>query len=118
MDDLISRQALYGEFNKLSKPFDGSDIWHLINAAPSIDAVPVRRGWWEWRERWENHPETRSCDLVDCGWDCSECGIELGEYLSKKTGQNIILDDDYATPKLACCPNCGCDMREVEHETD
>lgn len=48
MDDLISRQALYGEFNKLSKPFDGSDIWHLINAAPSIEATPVRRGRWKW----------------------------------------------------------------------
>ena len=77
---------------------------------PAADVAPVVHGRWEWRERWETHPETRSCDLIDCGWYCTECGIELGEYLSKKTGQHIILDDDSMKPKLACCPNCGARM--------
>lgn len=81
-----------------------------LDKVPAADVDPVRHGRWEWREEWESHPETHSCDLISCGWYCTECGIELGEYLSKKTGQHIILDDDCAKPKLANCPNCGAKM--------
>lgn len=78
---------------------------------PAADVVEVKRGRWEWREEWETHHETRSCDLISCGWYCSECGIELGDYLTKGTGQKVILDDDFCKPTLARCPNCGADMR-------
>lgn len=70
----------------------------------------VVHGRWEWREEWETHHETHSIDLISCGWYCTECGVELGEYLTEKTGQRIILDDDCCKPKLTRCPNCGAKM--------
>ena len=74
------------------------------------NVVEVVHGLWEWREEWETHPETHSCDLISCGWYCTECGIELGDYLTEKIGQHIILDDDFRKPKLTRCPKCGARM--------
>lgn len=84
----------------------------VIRRSPTIDPESLRpQGKWEWREEWEMHHETRSCDLISCGWYCTQCGIELGEYLTKETGVNIILDLDIRRPTLAVCPNCGAKMK-------
>ena len=82
-----------------------------IDRIPAADVALARQGKWEWREEWETHPETHSCDLISCGWYCTGCGIELGEYLTKATGRFVCLDDDYVKPKLNCCPNCGAKMK-------
>ena len=81
-----------------------------VKAEPAADVVPVQREKWEWREEWHSHPEKHSYDLLSCGWYCTGCGIELGEYLSKKTNHYICLDDDYCEPNLTFCPNCGAKM--------
>ena len=86
------------------------DAMCVLDSIPAADVVEVVHGLWEWREEWETHPETHSCDLISCGWYCTECGIELGDYLTKKIGQHIILDDDFRKPKLTRCPNCGARM--------
>ena len=90
-----------------------------IEGLSAADVAEVRHGRWEWKEEWETHPETHSCDLISCGWYCSNCGIELGEYLTEKTGRYVCLDDDYCEPTLRRCPNCGARMdKEAEQDAD
>ena len=79
--------------------------------APAADVVPVVRGEWEWQEEWETDPNTHACELQSYGWYCTNCGIELGKYLTKATGQRVDLDDDFSKPNLKHCPCCGADMR-------
>lgn len=89
--------------------------FRCMENTPTIDPESLRpQGEWEWREEWETHHETRSCDLISCGWYCTKCGIELGEYLTKGTGVNIILDIDIRKPTLAVCPNCGAKMKGAD----
>ena len=91
--------------------------WTEIAHMAAADVAEVRHGGWEWKEEWETHPETHRCDLISCGWYCSNCGIELGEYLTEKTGRYVCLDDDYCEPTLGICPNCGARMdQEAAHE--
>ena len=123
MDEYIEREALKEVVTNLrfGKHLDKDAALNLLDRAidnlPAADVVPVVHGRWEWREEWETHHETHSIDLISCGWYCTECGIELGEYLTEKTGQRIILDDDCCKPKLTRCPNCGAKMEvEVNHE--
>jgi hypothetical protein len=57
--------------------------------ADTIEAAPVRRGKWIIVDVFGEDP-----------YCCSECGNSVNVY-----GYHF-------------CPNCGADMREVEHETD
>lgn len=100
--------------NAIERSYWTEGAYERVERLPAADVVERKRGEWEWREQWETHHETRSCDLISCGWYCTECGIELGDYLTKGTGQNIILDLDICRPTLAVCPNCGADMRGAE----
>lgn len=118
MGDYISRNQVTESINKVSDAIGFETPAQAIEYAvqiicktPAADVRPVVRGEWEWREEWEQHPETHSCDLISCGWYCTRCGIELGDYLTKKLGQSVILDDDFRPPKLEFCPSCGADMR-------
>jgi len=107
-NDYLEREAVrLAIFNTRWRNFQDVDIaYDMVKSIAAADAAPVVHGQWAWREEWETHPETRSCDLISCGWYCTACGIELGEYLSKGTGQHICLDDDSVKPRLAACPHC------------
>lgn len=137
MAEYIEREALLGSIGLIQLHFvahgDNKSLYDIINEQPAADVYTeeevrdaytdgfsegmaqgmekaVVYGRWEWREEWETHHETHSVDLISCGWHCTECGIELGEYLTEKTGQHIILDDDCCKPELTICPNCGAKM--------
>ena len=74
---------------------------------PAADVVPVRHGRWEWHEEHSNSTTEHYVELESCGWHCSHCGIELGDYLTKRIGETIYLDDESRKPFLNRCPNCG-----------
>lgn len=67
----------------LSRIIEISDVVRIIEDAPTIGTVPVRRG------RWERQELAPSSCLF-----CSECG-----FPKKRGTWNF-------------CPNCGADMRE------
>ena len=72
----------------LSRIIEVSDVVRIIEDAPTVDAVPVRKGRWI-----ENY------DM----FKCSECGA---------TG---FFEEDYSKPyRCNFCPNCGADMREIK----
>ena len=65
----------------------------LIDVAPTVDAVPVRRG------KWIHRPE------IGWGstWICSMC--------DEKTVETVM-----GEPRYRFCPMCGADMRVVDDE--
>lgn len=96
---------------------DRTAIKHLIADFTAADVVPVRHGRWEWREEWNNSTTEHYTEPESCGWYCSHCGIELGDYLTKRTGETIYLDDESRKPFLNRCPNCGfiMDLEDEDH---
>ena len=101
MAEYIERKVALAAIRERCAPC-GEGI-EALKSVPAADVAPVRHEKWEWREDWHSH-------LLSCGWYCTGCGIELGEYLSKKTNHYICLDDDYCEPNLTFCPNCGAKM--------
>ena len=72
----------------LSRIIEVSDVVRIIEDAPTVDVVPVRKGRWI-----ENY------DM----FKCSECGA---------TG---FFEEDYSKPyRCNFCPDCGADMREAK----
>ena len=88
--------AMLGSLNAVYD-FTHRDVLNLINSAPTIDAEPVRHGWWI---------DMQEDDATEGMWRCSECGSD--RYF------------DIFTPEEAgCyyCPNCGAKMdEEVQHD--
>lgn len=99
-------------------PFFSDSLMEEIMAIPAADVAPVRHGQWEWHEEWSNSTTEHYAELESCGWYCSHCGIELGDYLTKRTGETIYLDDEHRKPFLNRCPNCGwiMDSEDEDHE--
>lgn len=107
MDDLISRSALM-EFahNRIGGVIDCNDIARF----PTIDAEPVRHGRLEFYEDWGPSTWLEPPDLNKAGWKCSNCGIDLGDYLTDCLGVNVYVDEEDKMPKIKSCPNCGAKM--------
>jgi hypothetical protein len=79
------------EWDKL----DGFDS--LVCDAPTVDAVEVVHGRWEWyTDRCEDL--FLGCD-DDYGWRCSKCKVPLDDE-----------DDPEVMPTFRYCPNCGAKM--------
>ena len=80
----------------LVNPLDSEDlefeIYNMIDAAPTVDAVPVRHG------EWKPHP-IKGCEE----WDvCSACGIGTHRRLVSDLGE-----EEYS---YSYCPWCGAKM--------
>lgn len=104
MKEYIEREALYNKLEGRYKFSNGAahKAYGLaiddVCDAPAADVVERKRG--EWIEEPCNH---KPCRLKSPEkWvinKCSACGYSNGRKKSN------------------FCPNCGADMREVEHET-
>ena len=81
-----------------------------VEETPTIDAVEVVHGRWEWYEDWGPSTWLEPPDLDKAGWKCSNCGIDLGDYLTDCLGVNVYVDEDDKMPKIKSCPNCGAKM--------
>lgn len=94
MSDLISRSGLLDAFNNLQpiefgRSIAGMVALRMVNAAPSVDAEPVRHAVWKIRT-----------DEYDCEYmECSACG---GVFYD---GENDTIDMLYNY-----CPECGAKM--------
>ena len=93
MSDLISREALLEVLRGLKpsgfeQSFAGQVAIRCIEAAPAVDAEPVRHGRWG---EYEFFPLSPSLN----GYPCSNCG----QHVDRKT---------------CYCPNCGAKMDEEE----
>ena len=79
-----------------------------INLMPTLTKEDVTNTteltWWEeWEEATPEHP--REC--VGGGWQCSNCDIDLGEYMTKHGGESCYFDRYEEKPTIAFCPSCG-----------
>lgn len=123
MDDLISRSELLKSYDiakmveydetgcgvdRIAIPVD------TIKKAPAIDAETVRHGRWEWYEDWGPSTWLEPPDLINAGWKCSTCGIDLGDYLTDCLGVNVYVDEEDKIPKIKSCPHCGTKMDAKE----
>ena len=98
MSDLINRTVLLKTYKnwlpQLKREKDEGDrrgvetCIAVLEDAPTVDAVPVRRGKWE------------------CGKPCSFCGED------RFKGLDADIWSDWEPP---FCPNCGADMREEQY---
>ena len=85
-----------------------------LDNIPAADVRPVVRGFLtETREPIEGHPTWYRKHLC-----CSECGVQIRLESWNEVrcfGAGTILREN-EMPKY--CPNCGADMREVDHGND
>lgn len=89
-------------------------VLSVIAGMKPIDAEPVRHGRWEWYEDWGPSTWLEPPDLNKAGWKCSNCGIDLGDYLTDCLGVNVYVDEEDKMPKIKSCPHCGAKMDAKE----
>lgn len=89
----------------------------ILNQFPTADVAPVVHGRWEWHEEWRESSPDSPAECQNAGWECSECKIDLSEYLSETLGETVYCDDPDRYPTINRCPNCGARMdKEADHE--
>lgn len=82
------------------------DLWcELVRRQPTIEAVPVVQGNWEWFEEWMPSTTENLRECEDCGWRCSQCKTTLEDMVGG------YWDNPDEQPKISFCPNCGADMK-------
>ena len=67
-------------------------------------------GRWEWYEEYGPSTWLEPPDILHAGWKCSECKIDLGEYLTEKLHEEVYVGDMDKMPEVNHCPNCGAKM--------
>lgn len=81
---------------------------NIIDLMPTITKAELYNTaeltWWEeWSESTPDAP--REC--VGGGWQCSNCGIDLGDYMTQHGGEHCYFDKYEEKPTIAHCPCCG-----------
>ena len=109
--DVLVKHKVTGEIGNLSGDFVPG---FAIANAPTIEAEPVRHGRWEWYEEWGPSTWLEPPDIINEGWKCTECGIDLGEYLTAKLHEEVYVGDMDKMPEVDRCPNCGAKMDKKE----
>ena len=82
----------------------------LLDDCPRAEVESVRHGRWELYEDWGPSTWLEPPDLNKEGWKCSNCGIDLGDYLTDCLGVNVYVDEEDKMPKIKRCPHCGAKM--------
>lgn len=100
---------------EINRVFKMQELCKAVKAvadnAPTIDPEDLRPvGKWEWYEEWKECTTDSPAECQCAGWMCSECGIDLAEYLEETTHEIVYLDDPEWQPKIKFCPNCGTRM--------
>jgi hypothetical protein len=85
-----------------------------IEAAPTVDAVPVRHGHWISEQESNGNPYCFRCSV--CGSDYNCIGtVDVTPAVHRRWEW---FDEDTGTPLIVAafdyCPNCGAKMKEVE----
>lgn len=80
------------------------DVRDLLDEQPTIEAVPVVHGEWEWFEEWMPSTTENLRECEDCGWRCSQCKTPLEDMVGG------YWDNPDEQPKIIFCPNCGAKM--------
>lgn len=88
---------------------DAATAMQLITEAPAAPVAPIRYGEWRWHEEWSESTPDGAAECQSAGWLCSECGTNLGEYLTE-CGEHCYFDNADEKPKVKCCPHCGATM--------
>ena len=105
IDSLISRHTTSCSYstNKALKL-----LKEQLNIMPTLTHSDIFRTanlvWWEeWSESTPDSP--REC--IGGGWQCSNCGIDLGDYMTEHGGEHCYFDKFEEKPTIAFCPSCG-----------
>lgn len=115
MDDLIRRSDVMPAVEAALElyPSECDAISEKVDAILAVDPESLRaRGKWEWYEEWNESTTDNPAECQCAGWACSECGIDLAEYLEETTHEIVYLDDPGWRPKMKFCPHCGMRMEE------
>jgi hypothetical protein len=105
IDSLISKHTTPDSYagNKALKL-----LKEQINLMPTLTKEDVTNTadllWWE-----EWSPATSECprECTAAGWECSNCGIDLGDYMTEHGGEHCYFDRFEEKPTIAFCPCCG-----------
>lgn len=76
-----------------------------LSYQPTIEAVPVVHGEWEWFEEWMPSTTENLRECEDCGWRCNQCKTTLYDMVGG------YWDNPDEQPKISFCPNCGAKMK-------
>lgn len=83
---------------------------HIRQLKAHIGRTTPQVARWEWYEEWGPSTWLEPPDLNNAGWKCSNCGIDLGDYLTDCLGVNVYVDEEDKMPKIKSCPHCGAKM--------
>lgn len=103
MSDLISREAA---IKMICEGGYMTAALAKVEALPTIDAEPVRHGYWLWRDEWTQvigEPTEH-----ETGWECSVCHTELESYIYEAISESAEIEG--YEPKMEYCPKCGAKM--------
>jgi hypothetical protein len=60
-----------------------------------------------WWEEWSPATTDSPRECIGGGWQCSECGIDLGSYMTHHCGERCYFDKYEERPTIEFCPCCG-----------
>lgn len=96
---LIDADALEEEIDKNGWCIsEACDALGFVRDAPTVDAEPVKHGYWEWVEEWGFDGEIEECYRAE--YVCSAC--------KKEPDPKQCYDDE--EPPFEYCPHCGVKM--------
>lgn len=95
MSDLIDRKHLIKNLNRFAPEHYSALINSLILKEPTVEAEPVRHGFWI------KYPDTLSHD-IDC--------VDEDDVICSECGKTVVLISQTSSKSYKFCPYCGARM--------